>query len=288
MGLPEGAIRQKMTQNGLSDADMASFFQAPAVMGTAASAPVRHAPKDPFAAPANTLAAPMPAPIPPPIPSAKPAALSAAPAAGPGAGASTTDPKFATYARMQKMGLPEGAIRQKMTQNGLSDADMVSFFGDGSGGGVAPIIPPAVLPARPPVPAAITPALASVAGGACLEGGLLAQIQAGKNLKKASRRASAPPAQLAGLGGGTGGGAPGGLLSQIQGFKKVGLKNAEKGAATRRASMPGGGSKWDTVKSAVGGGGGMLQEIMKRQAQMKAIAERNTDKQGDDSDDDGW
>merc|ERR1711998_771177 len=62
MGLPEGAIRQKMTQNGLSDADMASFFQAPAVMGTAASAPVRHAPKDPFAAPANTLAAPMPAP----------------------------------------------------------------------------------------------------------------------------------------------------------------------------------------------------------------------------------
>ena len=39
-----------------------------------------------------------------------------------------TDPKFATYHKMIKMRLPEGAVRLKMTTDGMSDKDITVFF----------------------------------------------------------------------------------------------------------------------------------------------------------------
>jgi hypothetical protein len=64
-------------------------------------------------------------------------------------------PKFAKYKMMIKM-LPEGAVKQKMQMNGIGDADIAEFFGEGKKGG---------------------------AGGG--GGGLKAQIAAGKKLREA-------------------------------------------------------------------------------------------------------
>ena len=48
------------------------------------------------------------------------------------------DPKYAKFAKMQKLRLPEGAIRQKMAAEGLSESEMDAFFtGGGGGGGVS-------------------------------------------------------------------------------------------------------------------------------------------------------
>ena len=40
------------------------------------------------------------------------------------------NPKLAKYAKMKKMGLPEGAIRHKMTQDGIAKELMAEFFGE--------------------------------------------------------------------------------------------------------------------------------------------------------------
>lgn len=48
---------------------------------------------------------------------------------------SSSDPRFAPFEKMQKMHLPEGAIRHKMIASGFSDSDIDSFLGgsvDGS------------------------------------------------------------------------------------------------------------------------------------------------------------
>jgi hypothetical protein len=88
---------------------------------------------------------------------------------GSGDGSSNDGDKLKKYAMMQKMKLPEGAIRQKMTQDGLSDADQAEFFAGGgaAGGGNAG---------------------GGDSGGRAAEmaapAGLLSQIQAGVSLKK--------------------------------------------------------------------------------------------------------
>ena len=51
------------------------------------------------------------------------------------------DPKYEKYMKMKKM-LPEGAVRQKMTTDGIAPADIDAFFGVGGvgvggGGGAA-------------------------------------------------------------------------------------------------------------------------------------------------------
>jgi hypothetical protein len=113
MHLPEGAIRQKMLSNGVSDEDIAVFFgEAPASAAGAGGAPEIVLP----------ISA---APPTPPTPPADP----------------TADPKFKTYNMMRKMHLPEGAIRQKMLSNGVSDGDIAVFFGEAP----APAATPAVV-----------------------------------------------------------------------------------------------------------------------------------------------
>ena len=69
---------------------------------------------------------------PPPQSRAAPAAAPAPPAGGGGGGGgggAANDPKFAKYARMQKAGLPEGAIRNAMKRDDVSTADQNAFFG---------------------------------------------------------------------------------------------------------------------------------------------------------------
>jgi hypothetical protein len=40
------------------------------------------------------------------------------------------EPRFSQYAKMKKMNLPDGAVRQKMMANEESDADIAYFFGE--------------------------------------------------------------------------------------------------------------------------------------------------------------
>ena len=112
-GLPDGAIRQKMTSNNdLTPAERDAFFSASAAVPPAAPAPVVSPPPAPTVAPpaAPKIVVPDP-PAPPPV------------------SAAAKDPKYAKYASMQKSGLPEGAIRQKMSMDGtLSKQEMDAFF----------------------------------------------------------------------------------------------------------------------------------------------------------------
>jgi len=48
--------------------------------------------------------------------------------------ASPSDPRFAKYFKMRKMHIPDGAIAQKMSADGLSPAEMAAFFGGGKAG----------------------------------------------------------------------------------------------------------------------------------------------------------
>jgi hypothetical protein len=64
------------------------------------------------------------------------ASASTASAAAASTGLSTHDPRFAPYHKMKKMRLPDGAVRQKMATNGMSDTDIAVFFGERPSGGV--------------------------------------------------------------------------------------------------------------------------------------------------------
>ncbi|GBG27730.1 FERM and PDZ domain-containing protein 2 [Hondaea fermentalgiana] len=186
MGLPEGAVRNKAAQDGVVLPD--SFFAGQGDAATGAGAPA-----PPPAAPRRG----MPPPPPPgPGAAAPPTAAGAAPP--PPAPGASLPPGYEKYERMQKAGLPEGAILQAMSRDGVTPPP-------GFGGGAAP----------PPAPAA-----PSSGGGGGGPGGLLGQIQARPQLKKA---APPPPSSSPAAAGGGGGGNP--LLAAIQGG--VHLKKAE-------------------------------------------------------------
>lgn len=51
-----------------------------------------------------------------------------APSGGGGGGGAKNDPKYKKYIMMEKCNLPEGAIRQKMNLDGLSEAEQNAFF----------------------------------------------------------------------------------------------------------------------------------------------------------------
>jgi hypothetical protein len=52
------------------------------------------------------------------------------------------DPKYEKYVKMKKM-LPEGAVRQKMMQEGIPDAEIEAFFNGTLGDTAAPTAPAA-------------------------------------------------------------------------------------------------------------------------------------------------
>lgn len=128
--LPEGAVRQKMAVEGLSPADIELFFTTvlPGLQNKPSTAPAPTAEVSKVATPA------------------------------------AADPKFEKYTKMLKM-LPEGPVRQKMANDGISESDINAFFGGSSGG-----------PAKP--------------AGAAAAGGLLGGI------KKPASTVELPPAGM--------------------------------------------------------------------------------------------
>lgn len=96
--LPEGAVRQKMAMDNISEADMDLFFSGKYLTETAAST-VSTLPKQ---------------------------ASNIGNASGSSASVEQENP-FAKYEKMKKM-LPEGAVRQKMAMDGISEKDMDAFF----------------------------------------------------------------------------------------------------------------------------------------------------------------
>jgi hypothetical protein len=137
--LPEGAVRQKMTNDGLSPAEIDAFFSSSA---EAASTPAETNPAKAELVKAESDGEPDSPP--PSEPSSLPStAPSTAPSTRPVSKAVTggtftkTDPRYETYKRMQGM-LPEGAVRQKMTNDGISPDDIDIFIsGDTPDGGVS-------------------------------------------------------------------------------------------------------------------------------------------------------
>ena len=85
---------------------------APAAAAAAAPPPPPPAPA--VAETAVVVAAPAPAPEPAPAPAAS-------------AAAADENPQYDVYRRMKRM-LPEGAVRQKMSNDGCSDAEIDAFF----------------------------------------------------------------------------------------------------------------------------------------------------------------
>jgi ubiquinone/menaquinone biosynthesis C-methylase UbiE len=119
MHLPEGAIRQKMTQEGLAESEIDDFF----------AGKISNEPAAVVTAPAATEA---PAPT-----------------------AGAVNERFEKFFKMQKMHLPDGAIRQKMTQEGLSETEIDDFFaGKVSNAAPAASAAPTAAPAEATVPTA--------------------------------------------------------------------------------------------------------------------------------------
>ena len=142
-----------------------------------------------------------------------PAEASSAGAASSSGGGGGLGPEYAQFLSMQKAGVPEGAIRQKMNSMGVDPEPM---FGGGSsgGGGARPPPPrPTVAPsggrAPPPLPTSArgpppmppqkkAPAKKKPAGGGGGgRGGLLAAIQKGKMLKKTTTKEPKAPGETA-------------------------------------------------------------------------------------------
>eukprot|EP01038_Epipyxis_sp_PR26KG_P007971 gene7971-10811_t len=91
--LPEGAVRQKMTVDGISEIEINQFFMG--TLGSGTSQP---------SAGSNTSGM---SPSAPPLP--------------------IVNEKFSKYDKMKKI-LPEGALRQKMKADGISDNDINQYF----------------------------------------------------------------------------------------------------------------------------------------------------------------
>ena len=125
MNLPEGAIRQKMSRDGISGAEIDSFLASVGVVSET-PAPTPSVPKvePPKKEPVVAAEAPKPAPVPAPVASPAPAHVSAPVAEE----APAAEDKYHKYKIMQRMNLPEGAIRQKMSRDGISGAEIDSFL----------------------------------------------------------------------------------------------------------------------------------------------------------------
>ena len=97
MGIPDGAIRHKMKQDGVDAANIAGFF-------IAASNPV--------------------------VRRATPAVARDSATASSQLNALQSREDLKKYFKMKKLGLPDGAIRQKMQKDGMSGVDIAAFFGE--------------------------------------------------------------------------------------------------------------------------------------------------------------
>lgn len=142
--LPEGAVRQKMSLEGFTEAEIDGFMKDGPPMITSGGGGGGAAPaKDPRYEKFEKMKKMLPEGavrqkmsldgfseqeidcfikgLPPPL---SPALLK------PAAARPQEDPKYEKYTKMLKM-LPEGAVRQKMTQDGISASEIDIFFGVG-------------------------------------------------------------------------------------------------------------------------------------------------------------
>jgi hypothetical protein len=144
MNLPEGAIRGRMAIDGLSPQDIEAFFSGGGGEEVSNPPVVKIPPPAPIAPPV-----PPPIPKPPaPVPVIAPPAPVIEVTSGSSVESGLVDEKYLKYVKMQKMNLPEGAIRGRMVIDGLSSADIEAFF---SGKITAPIVNPPKPPVSAPV-----------------------------------------------------------------------------------------------------------------------------------------
>ncbi len=147
LGLPAGAIRQKMQKDGISAADMATFFGEKPPAATVAATPAGAVPgpdslkgredmakyfkMKKLGLPAGAIRQKMQKDG---ISTADAAAFFGekppAAAAAPGPGSLKDREDMAKYFKMKKLGLPDGAIRQKMQKDGITASDISAFFGE--------------------------------------------------------------------------------------------------------------------------------------------------------------
>ena len=144
LNLPDGAIRQKMTGDGFKSDEIDTFLSSnsSAALAPTSTLPPKEQPKStpppPAAKPSPSLKVePKSSPSPPPPPSlAKPVSvppITATPAAP--APSSSDGGKYDKYKTMQRMNVPEGAIRQKMSGDGFPAAEIDAFLSTSGGGG---------------------------------------------------------------------------------------------------------------------------------------------------------
>jgi exonuclease VII large subunit len=125
--LPEGAVRQKMSVDGFSPQEIDEYYNVSieSSEGGSSSVPppvkkVVPTPQPPPKATAATMSLPTPSSegssvTPSSVSAVMPAALA-------------ENSKLKTYDTMRKM-LPEGAVRQKMKMDGISERDIDAYFG---------------------------------------------------------------------------------------------------------------------------------------------------------------
>lgn len=134
--LPEGAVVQKMANDGFTQAQIKEFLLAHNG-ATIPAAPL----------PAATSPGPKAVPPPPPPPAAAPQRSNASVAtSGDEPGSDEAADAFRKYLKMKEM-LPPGAVRQKMMADGFRPADVDSFLA----GEVSYLKPPAAATAGPSV-----------------------------------------------------------------------------------------------------------------------------------------
>ena len=145
MNLPEGAIRQKMSRDGISGAEIDSFLASVGVVSeTPAPTPSMPKAESPKKEPVVVAEVPKPAPNASPTPAPAPTPASAADEAP------AAEDKFHKYKIMQRMNLPEGAIRQKMSRDGISGAEIDSFLASSAGTSSETPTSPSPAPAAEP------------------------------------------------------------------------------------------------------------------------------------------
>jgi hypothetical protein len=99
VGLGDGAVSQRMAMDGIDNVVITEFIAA------------------------RTGGSVAPSPAPTPADDAAPGLL-----AQQVKDAIKSDPKFAKYSRMCSVGVPLGAVRAKMAEEGLSEADITLFM----------------------------------------------------------------------------------------------------------------------------------------------------------------
>ena len=190
-----------------------------------------------------------------------------------------SDPRFAKYVRMQKMGLPQGAIRQAMERDGM---DPDELLGGDEPAARAPAAPAARNPPSAQLPTS-RPAAASMSNS------LLSAIRGGSKLKSAPAQearqapAAAPVNPLfAAIRGGT----------TLRKTERVERPKAADPRANMLAMLRGGGAKLKKVekverKASVSGpasGGGGVAAILARRIAIMGNRDDDSESESDDSD----